>query len=123
MNIQNLNLDKMNGGMQQGGLQAQTEKRITELKKLTDELEIHGCGQENAIYDLAAEMADVEGSIQKELDHFRQGSTHYLVLAPTGSGAWIPDFRHRFDEARHRTVENNKRVSLVPLCSTSSIGV
>ena len=82
----------MNGGMQQGGLQAQTEKRITELKKLTHELEIHGCGQENAIYDLAAEMADVEGSIQKELDHFR----------------------HMFDEARHRTVENNKRVSIVP---------
>ena len=78
--------------MQQGGLQAQTEKRITELKKLTHELEIHGCGQENAIYDLAAEMADVEGSIQKELDHFR----------------------HMFDEARHRTVENNKRVSVVP---------
>ena len=67
--------------MQQGGLQAQTEKRITELKKLTHELEIHGCGQENAIYDLAAEMADVEGSIQKELDHFRQGSTHRLVCA------------------------------------------
>ena len=80
---------EMNGGMQQGGLQAQTEKRITELKKLTHELEIHGCGQENAIYDLAAEMADVEGSIQKELDHFR----------------------NMFDEARHRTVENNKRVS------------
>ena len=79
---------EMNGGMQQGGLQAQTEKRITELKKLTHELEIHGCGQENAIYDLAAEMADVEGSIQKELDHFR----------------------NMFDEARHRTVENNKRV-------------
>ena len=75
--------------MQQGGLQAQTEKRITELKKLTHELEIHGCGQENAIYDLAAEMADVEGSIQKELDHFRQGSTHrsefhrLLRTAPT----------------------------------------
>ena len=82
--------------MQQGGLQAQTEKRITELKKLTHELEIHGCGQENAIYDLAAEMADVEGSIQKELDHFR----------------------HMFDEARHRTVENNKRVSIRLECST-----
>ena len=68
--------------MQQGGLQAQTEKRITELKKLTHELEIHGCGQENAIYDLAAEMADVEGSIQKELDHFRQGSMDRNRLIP-----------------------------------------
>ena len=50
--------------------------------------EIHGCGQDNAIYDLASEMAEVEGSIHKELEQFR----------------------NQLADVKNRVMENNKRV-------------
>ena len=51
-------------------------------------IEIHGCGQDNAIYDLASEMAEVEGSIHKELEQFR----------------------NQLNDTKNRVIENNKRV-------------
>ena len=62
---------------------------FTELKKLTDDLEIQGSAQDNAIYELAHGISEVESSIQRELELFK----------------------HQFDEAKSRFTENSKRVS------------
>ena len=67
----------------------QNDKRVSELKKLTDDLEIQGSAQDNAIYELAHGISEVESSIQRELELFK----------------------HQFDEAKSRFTENSKRVS------------
>ena len=66
----------------------QSDKRVSELKKLTDDLEIQGSAQDNAIYELAHGISEVETSIQRELELFK----------------------HQFDEAKSRFEENGKRV-------------
>ena len=68
----------------------QSDKRVSELKKLTDDLEIQGSAQDNAIYELAHGISEVETSIQRELELFK----------------------HQFDEAKTRFEENGKRVYL-----------
>ena len=67
----------------------QSDKRVSELKKLTDDLEIQGSAQDNAIYELAHGITEVETSIQRELELFK----------------------HQFDEAKNRFTENSKRVN------------
>ena len=52
-------------------------------------MEIQGSAQDNAIYELAHGISEVESSIQRELELFK----------------------HQFDEAKSRFTENSKRVS------------